>query len=288
MIRDWYAMGYSYTELQPWEPKYSPGGKYDRSLYIQDLRQKMTNLYSSTRNLWLQHGRNIGSGTDQYDEDYVINIIYDKYVNNLPTLYFTAEIMIRFELGGSPYTIHVYLGKDKVGSVYNFSSRFPEDGDGSCGNCNKQREAKQLFTGQVPITSALIKAVRNPDIHDLQAIKKEDVRTWLTKQLNWRVTVASSPSCVPHLLPRLLTLIHHHLTYMPLIDAPFLQKGHEVPLTEMENLKVALAAGKAHHYEEDDRMSRYYGYEYLFGITEDKERGATHADSDYFATTSTA
>ena len=78
MIRDWYAMGYSYTELQPWNPKYSPGGKYDRALYIQDLRQKLSKLYSSTRNLWLHHGENIGSGTDKYDEDYVINVIYDK------------------------------------------------------------------------------------------------------------------------------------------------------------------------------------------------------------------
>ena len=60
-------------------------------------------------------------------------------------------------------------------------------------------------------------------------------------------------------------------------------KGHEVPLSEMKSLKVAVAAGKAHHYEESGRMSRYYDYEYLFGVTEGKERGATPADGGSLA-----
>jgi tyrosinase len=96
------------------------------------------------------------------------------------------------------------LHEDHVGSVYNFSSPTPRSGDVTCENCNKQREAKTLATGQVPITSALIHRFRQSDLLLSNCMKQEYVEPWLQKNLDWRVTLVRE---ITFDRPRLLALL---------------------------------------------------------------------------------
>lgn len=38
-------LGYSYTELQPWLDKYKKDGKYDKELYVKDVKDQLKKLY---------------------------------------------------------------------------------------------------------------------------------------------------------------------------------------------------------------------------------------------------
>ena len=114
--------------------------------------------------------------------------------------------MVRHELDGIPYTVHILMkpsdkidpvnqhyNDDHVGIVYNFSSPTPRSGNVTCQNCNTQIEAKALTTGSVPITGALIQRVRD-DGYDLDSMEKEKVVDFLKANLDWRVTVVCQPS----------------------------------------------------------------------------------------------
>jgi tyrosinase len=80
-------------------------------------------------------------------DEYVMNVIYKK-----------------FALGGSPFTIHIYIGSGhhtKVGTVYNFSTpAHATGGPDGCKNCRNQEDAAVLATSQVPITNALLRMRR--------------------------------------------------------------------------------------------------------------------------------
>ncbi|KAG8530975.1 uncharacterized protein KY384_004332 [Bacidia gigantensis] len=215
MIRDWYSTGYTYTELTPWDPKYSPNGIYDRKLYIEDLKAKMNTLCASTRNLWLDLGDELGSASTSHAEDYVVNVTYDRFeLEGAPYL-----VSILFKPASEVSVVNQYMSPEYVGGVYNFSAPNPR-----CQNCDDQRKEKALSTGQVPITTPLIQRVRDEGVTDLN---------------NMQVG----------------------------------QKGREVPLDQMQSLRVGVAYGKAKHSPEDEIMSNYYGYDWLYGATAGRERG---------------
>ena len=46
--RDWLKLGYSYPELQPWQPKYNVNGKFNQAAYQKDIRAQIDRLYGST------------------------------------------------------------------------------------------------------------------------------------------------------------------------------------------------------------------------------------------------
>ncbi|KAK3178646.1 hypothetical protein OEA41_000783 [Lepraria neglecta] len=155
------------SEEEPWLDKYKDSdGTPNKTKCIDDVKKQLSDLYFTSTNLYLKHGNGglgVGSG---YFEDYVVNVVYD-----------------RFELDGLPFCIYIllkpvenvslvnqHMDPDHVGIVYNFSTPTPRTGDVTCTNCNRQREAKALSTGQVPITSALIYRVKNKEI-DLPSMK---------------------------------------------------------------------------------------------------------------------
>jgi tyrosinase len=53
-VRDWTKLGYTYTELQPWLPKYQVDGQFSQEAYINDVKEQVNNLYSSTRTMLLK------------------------------------------------------------------------------------------------------------------------------------------------------------------------------------------------------------------------------------------
>ncbi|KAI9775124.1 MAG: hypothetical protein M1839_001435 [Geoglossum umbratile] len=74
-----------------------------------------------------------------------------------------------YALRGEQYKIEFYIGLASsdpeagyVGSVYDFSSPFPDNSEEpGCENCKAQKELDTLSTGQVPITSVLLERIED-------------------------------------------------------------------------------------------------------------------------------
>jgi len=226
--RDWTKYGYSYPELQPWLPKYIIDGKFSEQAYIDDINSQLNALYGTTRSLVLKNHHlfdKIGHDNSVEHDDYIVNVLYE-----------------RFALGGAPFTIHILIGKDvKVGSTYNFSTPIHTTGgpDG-CGNCRRQEAIAAKSTGQVPITTALLRNIQDGE-NPLKSLKLHHVEPYLKANLHWKVTRAG---------------------------------GIEVPLESIPSLKVSLAAGKGNHYKDKAKPSRYHDYTVIHSVTEGRPGGA--------------
>ena len=113
----------------------------------------------------------------------------------------TELIGRRYALDGEPYTIHIFLGNvtdeevvsgDSIhsahhhhhyaGSVYTFTSKWLDH----CANCAEQARAKQLSTGQVPITLRLLGHARDPDTPGIHRIDHAAVEQYLRDNLTWK------------------------------------------------------------------------------------------------------
>lgn len=81
----------------------------------------------------------------------------------------------------------------------------------------------------------------------LASMKPEDVVKFLTGNLHWRVTSA----------------------------------GGLVDPASIGSFKVSLAVGKADHFKDPTKLSRFYGYNGAFEPTEGRPGGATLADGLY-------
>ncbi|KZS90419.1 Di-copper centre-containing protein [Sistotremastrum niveocremeum HHB9708] len=231
-VRDWTKLGYSYPELQPWLPQYNPNGQFSQDLYSADISKQVNALYSNARTLLLKQPApaafsargptDVHHGAKIVEEnDYVVNVLYE-----------------RFELGGQPFTIHIFIGKDtRVGSVYNFST--PADTTGGtegCDNCRSQESNNKRSTGQVPIIGALIKDIAD-ESKPLNSLEHVHVQEYLKETLHWKVTK-----------------VH----------------GEEV---ELNSLVVSLAAGTGRHYGDHARRSKYHNYKILHVPTEGRPGG---------------
>lgn len=64
-IRDWMKLGYSYPELQPWLDKYKTHGRFDKKLYLKDIKYQLQKLYSPGE-------------LSNYTTDYIINVKYKR------------------------------------------------------------------------------------------------------------------------------------------------------------------------------------------------------------------
>ncbi|KAF3914599.1 Tyrosinase [Orbilia brochopaga] len=121
-----------------------------------------------------------------------------------PLTYHEYDCNIRFErfdLGGRPFTVHIFLGdfnpnpatwmwdKNRVGGVYNFVAGV-ERGDGSaCSNCEQQSQDHTVVTGQVSLTNSILDDVEDPANH-LNSLIPEEVIPYLQQNLHWRITDA--------------------------------------------------------------------------------------------------
>lgn len=183
----------------------------------------------------------------------------------------------RFALGGRPYTIHIFVGRvpdrlpytfddpegSLVGQVYTFSS--PADRQGTselgCVNCRTQEAAEIESSGTVVLTNALITRWKNQLVHTprqrlegepeiprvLASMEPEDVVPFLKTNLRWRVT---SPEGL-------------------------------VPVEELQSLRVSVAVGKADHYADPTKLSRFYDYKGANEVTRDRPQGAGPEDGLY-------
>ncbi|KAK0671448.1 common central domain of tyrosinase-domain-containing protein [Cercophora samala] len=188
-------------------------------------------------------------------DDYIVNVVYN-----------------RFALGGRPYTIHVFVGKvpeqlpytfddpegSLVGQVYTFSSpadQLGTDAEKGCGNCRSQEAGKVMSSGTVVLTNALITRWKNQLEHtprDLPRIladmKPENVVPFLHANLRWRVT------SVEGLVPRRML---------------------------EDTLRVSVAVGKADHYADQTKLSRFYDYKGASEVTVGRPQGASPEDNLY-------
>ncbi|KAI9037234.1 tyrosinase, partial [Aspergillus affinis] len=117
------------------------------------ILKRLNELYGSPVRDQYAHIPDPNNKTDDEKErdDYVITLVYDRYA-----------------LGGSPYTINVFLGEVSVGSyggpgsqgfvgsIYNFSGSLK-----NCPKCKKQAEEGVKSIAQVPATIAARHFIRN-------------------------------------------------------------------------------------------------------------------------------
>lgn len=103
-----------------------------------------------------------------------------------------SVIYCRFALGGSGFTITIYVGDgpdSDVGSIFNFSTASSQTGlDHGCANCRQQEDSNALATGQVPISIVLLRDLLDPT-KELSSLEPDDVAAYLKSHLHWSVRV---------------------------------------------------------------------------------------------------
>ncbi|KAF8534625.1 common central domain of tyrosinase-domain-containing protein [Trichophaea hybrida] len=181
MIRDWKALGYQYDTLMPPLHVLDATGQLDRDSYLSHLKRHLNERYSNKE-------KDRPGNIDGHKNDYIINIIYDRYA-----------------LNGKAYTIHFFLGDadgevvplskhhNHIGSVYTFSSRLEINGNDipGCDNCKKQKSRGTLSTAQVPLTNVLLRHAKDQARKGLETLLPDHVETYLAKNLKWKVTEVS-------------------------------------------------------------------------------------------------
>jgi tyrosinase len=196
------------------------------------------------------------------DNDYLLNIIYDRYA-----------------LRGTAYSLHFFIGvvpddaKDLlklssyVGTVYTFSTPLELEGDGPCENCIKQQKEKVMSRAQVPITATLLDHCANPDIPEFTTMAPAAVEDYLNKHLTWRAVEVICPYPLLLYNTRVNTPSHPQAT-----------TGRHVPLAELPQTKVYVMQGKGEHSEDPTVLSSYGNYGHLWDATSGKAGGATESD----------
>ncbi|KAH0556698.1 hypothetical protein GP486_005511, partial [Trichoglossum hirsutum] len=159
-----------------------------------------------------------------------------------------------YGLNGKAYTIHFFIGvtddeigilsrhPNHVGSVYTFSSNLEPRSNAGCDNCEEQKASGVLSKAQIHITSVLLGHALNPGIHGISSLVPDDVKGYLTAQLNWRIVEAVS--------------------------------GRTVNINEeLPNTKIFVMKGTADHQPDDRELSRYRDYTPMWEPTHGKAGG---------------
>ncbi|KAI5865367.1 Di-copper centre-containing protein [Durotheca rogersii] len=262
-VREPTALGYTYPGLERW--RYTTNGVYDKQKHLRALKKTLNANYNGdwsaaqksrlTADPGQLDGPRLASlrdlpGTpdDLITHDYVVNVIYEK-----------------FALNGNKFTIHIFIGKVPeappygpqaalVGQVSNFSTE--PGGIGAsragCANCRAQQADRSESTGRVVLTNALITRWKNQIVHEggragpavLGGMTPDHVVAFLRAHLDWRVTSLGAP-----------------------VDLP--------------SLRVSVAVGRADHYADRTKMSRYHSYRAAYEVTQGRPGGACPEDCLY-------
>ena len=176
----------------------------------------------------------------------------------------------RFALGGTSFTIHIFIGKvpdqlpysfqepgTQVGEVFNFSTEPGSIGNSpaGCQNCRDQQHDHTKSTGRVILTNALITRFKNQVPHE-----PDDGGP--------RVLAGMDPH---HVVPFLKSNFHWRVTSM----------GVLLDTALIPSLKVSVAVGKASHYADRTKMSGFHDYKGAFEITQGRPGGAGPDDGMY-------
>ncbi len=278
--------GYTYAELEKWKHVDSHGN-YDAAAHKAALATYVNEKYNAAARaavkaqLTADPGESEANSSDNKPNlvqlqmttpdpkpaqdiigfnDYVVNIVYN-----------------RFALAGRPYAIHIFVGKvpdrlpytfddpegSLVGQVYTFSSpadTFGTDIEVGCVNCRSQEAAEIESSGTVVLTNALITRWKNQLRHTprqrladdevphvLESMEPEHVVPFLEANLRWRVT----------------------------------SLGDLLPPRDLPSLRVSVAVGKADHYADPKKLSRFYDYKGAKEVTKDRPQGASPDDGLY-------
>jgi tyrosinase len=309
-VRETAPLGYAYPELEKWK-HVDTEGKYNLKKHQEELIKYLNFQYNSAakaavkanltadphdadtskptlHQLHLQAVLNPTPGEDIIGyPDYVANIVYDRYIDPILFIHHIASDIdnslpsLRFALGGHPYTISIFIGQvpltvpytfsdpegSLVGQVYTFSSpadQLGTDRDVGCVNCRSQEASWVLSSGSVALTNPLITRWKNALVHTprqrfasdpgveahrvLSSMHPEDVVPFLKTNLRWRVTSMT---------------------------------GDLVPVESLQSLRVSVAVGKADHFADQTKLSRFYDYKGAFDVTRGRPQGARPEDGMY-------
>ncbi|RYP56444.1 hypothetical protein DL770_010828 [Monosporascus sp. CRB-9-2] len=196
-IKDWMKWGYSYPELQPWLDKYKTDGKFNKKLYIEDIKRQLKELYSPNE-------------LKNVTADVIVNVEY-----------------MRFALNGAPYTLYFFLGPrneqdeyrgplhmhpNLVGFVYTFTNPiYRNRAAPGCANCRRRAAEGTKSRAQVPITGALLALTRKASSDDLTWITNPSaVESHLEQNLYWRArTHGGRDVPIPNDVPFIQVSVYH-------------------------------------------------------------------------------
>ena len=249
--RCWKELGYQYDDLVP-----QPNTPEDSPKYLEDLRKHIKELYPSTSS--------IVQGTPGYTlpnekfNDYIINVIYDRYALK------GRAYAILFFIGKPPERLSSYRESENfVGAVYTFSAPvIGEDGSTACDNCAQQSSQGVLSKAQIPITVPLLAAAPlHAPIH------------------------AGDPPQVPipgiglgALDPRPVESILHDPVEG--LQWKFVALGGtEIEAEKFPNTEIAVLHGYGSHPVEDDQMPEYHKYKILKRAVKNRYLGFGHDDT---------
>ncbi|TDZ21810.1 Tyrosinase [Colletotrichum orbiculare MAFF 240422] len=232
LVQDWTKLGYTYDTLQS-----SPGSN-SPAVSAADLKKRLTLTYGALKKAVQAVP---ADGLDGLDNDFIINVVYNRYA-----------------LGGRSYIIYFFIGKpaeegsqgdlwnpDYVGSIHSFSRNWGKSGV-SCENCARQQDNKLLSKGQVPVTLQLLQRAVSDDErwNGVKHLGADHILEYVKENLYWKVVA----------LP-----------------------GENIELKSFPDLKVSFLAGKATHSDDPEEASKYHGYDNEWEVT-GRKNGSKHWD----------
>lgn len=288
--RETVPLGYTYPLLDR-TAHLTPSGTYDAPAHQRAIITSLTDTYNAARSAAEKAALTADSPTspglrltslsallaatpdpalpmDRIVPDYAVNVLYEKMA-----------------LAGRQFTVHVFVGRvpsrtpfdfndpegSLVGEVFNFTSPAPVPTDAhasvdagaaaGCANCARQAAEHARATGRVVLTNALITRWKQRLVHTpregmdgpkvLEGMQPEVVVPFLRANLRWRVTTADDGRVVEDL------------------------EG-TVP-----SVKVAVVVGKAQHFADGGKLSRFWDYRPAYEVTRGQPGGVDESDGLY-------
>ncbi|KAJ0346181.1 hypothetical protein KNSL1_007755, partial [Colletotrichum chrysophilum] len=189
-VRAYSTFGYEYDVLVRQK------GQEDEE-YVAGITSHINKTYHGTGDV-LQHDKGglflsgqLGGGDKDY-EDYVINVLYDRYgyEDGAPYTihFFFREAPAEADVRAGDRMIHEFPGH--VGSISTFSSPVETVGQGEdntlhCAKCARQRDEGVLSRASVSLTISLYKDAVNKNIDAIGDLTPSTVETYLKDGLTW-------------------------------------------------------------------------------------------------------
>ncbi|KAF2758743.1 tyrosinase [Pseudovirgaria hyperparasitica] len=214
---NWYSLGYTYPELQPWKSK-------DHTIYKEQLFANMNEAYGQVRREALG---GVAGKTEIIDKnkdgtvdlnDYAISVSFKKFAFNGEP--FNLEVFLRPD--DAPRDRKSFAKDEFVTNVYNFSQPAERDGQEVCSNCADRQADDVMIQSYIPLTSYLIKMIQQGRLDNLKPVTVEkflqglyyrvkmngevvDEAKWLSKPefglkvdvFQMKMTFSEDPSVVP-------------------------------------------------------------------------------------------
>ncbi|KAJ0379592.1 hypothetical protein COL26b_002100 [Colletotrichum chrysophilum] len=255
-VRAYSTFGYEYDVLVRQK------GQEDEE-YVAGITSHINKTYHGTGDV-LQHDKGglflsgqLGGGDKDY-EDYVINVLYDRYgyEDGAPYTihFFFREAPAEADVRAGDRMIHEFPGH--VGSISTFSSPVETVGQGEdntlhCAKCARQRDEGVLSRASVSLTISLYKDAVNKNIDAIGDLTPSTVETYLKDGLTW---VAVS------------------------------MEGRFIPWNELDKTKVFILQGTSEQPTDNNIFSTYRSYTSMPAATDGKEAGASKQDYKDFET----